>query len=157
MDTKEVDKQEKKITKVREYRAPFPGDVSDILGAGSIILPDMSWLSYGDGELVETDLQGKQLQLPKKETLPKIKTYGGLGFHTVTKDGDFVFTNKDNTIIMRVTPDNRITLFIDKREVKPLVLPLGLISPPRQHDITSYRSSATLREQRRRGSASRRF
>lgn len=63
----------------------------------------------------------------KKEILLKIKIYGGLGFYIVMKDGDFVFINKDNKIIMRVILDNRIIFFIDKRDVKLFVLLFFLI------------------------------
>lgn len=116
MDTKEDDKQEKKIIKVREYKAPLVGNLSHIsLGKSGRL-----WLSYDDGKLVETDLHGKRL--PKKESLPKIKSSGGLGFHTVTKDGNLVYTNKDNKTIMRVTPDNRIIFFIDTGDFKPIAI-----------------------------------
>eukprot|EP00105_Crassostrea_gigas_P043039 XP_019927187.1 PREDICTED: uncharacterized protein LOC105338777 [Crassostrea gigas] len=104
------------VTKVMEYRAPLAGHVSHIsLGESGRL-----WLSYGDGQLVQTDLQGKRL--PKRVSLSKIKTSVGLGFHTVTKDGDLVYTNKDNKTIMKVTPDNRITLFIDTGNFKPLAI-----------------------------------
>lgn len=116
MDSKKDTKQKKEITKVREYRAPFPGNVFHIsLGKSGTL-----WLSYGDGKLVQTDLQGKRL--PKKVSLSKIKNSGGQGFHTVTKDGDLVYTNTDYNTIMKVTPDNRITLFIDTGDFQPLAI-----------------------------------
>ncbi|XP_065938679.1 tripartite motif-containing protein 3 [Magallana gigas] len=71
------------------------------------------WVSDDVGNLVQTDLQGNQLQ--------KIQTSGrDEGYHTVTQDGDLIYTDKDNKVINRITPDNTITEFIKKGDWAPI-------------------------------------
>ncbi|XP_052678007.1 uncharacterized protein LOC128159016 [Crassostrea angulata] len=97
------------VTKVREYTVPGVGNVYHIsLGKSGRL-----WVSDGIGNLVQTDLQGNQLQ--------KIQTSGGSqGYHTVTQDGDLIYTEKNNKVINRVTPDNTITEFINTENWLPI-------------------------------------
>nr|XP_034308319.1 uncharacterized protein LOC105323206 [Crassostrea gigas] len=90
------------VTKVMEYTVPGVDRVFHIsLGKSGRL-----WFSNGNGSLVQTDLQGNQLQ--------KIQTSTGNdgGCHTVTKDGDLIFTGQDNKVINRIKPGNTITEFI---------------------------------------------
>eukprot|EP00105_Crassostrea_gigas_P008277 XP_011422787.1 PREDICTED: uncharacterized protein LOC105325102 [Crassostrea gigas] len=97
------------VTKVREYTVPGVGSVYHIsLGKSGRL-----WVSDSGGNLVQTDLQGNQLQ--------KIRTSGrSEGYHTVTQDRDMIYTDKDNKVINRITPDNTITEFIKTGDWEPL-------------------------------------
>eukprot|EP00105_Crassostrea_gigas_P024303 XP_011444516.1 PREDICTED: uncharacterized protein LOC105340256 [Crassostrea gigas] len=99
------------VTKVREYTVPGVDRVFHI----SLGKSDILWVSDLDGNLVQTDLQGNQLQ--------KIQTSGEIeSYHTVTQDGDLIYTDKDNKVINRITPDNTITEFIKTGDSIPLSL-----------------------------------
>uniref|UniRef100_K1QPM0 Tripartite motif-containing protein 3 n=1 Tax=Magallana gigas TaxID=29159 RepID=K1QPM0_MAGGI len=95
------------VTKVRKYTVLAVYDVYHIsLGkSGRLHVSDRS------GNLVKTDLQGNQPQ--------KIQTSGGEGYHTVTQDGDLIFTNKDNKVINWITSDNTIKRFIKTGDWEP--------------------------------------
>eukprot|EP00105_Crassostrea_gigas_P033735 XP_011457211.1 PREDICTED: uncharacterized protein LOC105349208 [Crassostrea gigas] len=97
------------VTKVREYTVPGFRYVFHIsLGKSGRL-----WVSDWDGNLVQTDLQGNQLQ--------KIQTSGvDEGYHTVTQDGGLIYTDRDNKVIYRITPDNTITEFIQTGDWAPL-------------------------------------
>eukprot|EP00105_Crassostrea_gigas_P002377 XP_011414882.1 PREDICTED: uncharacterized protein LOC105319165 [Crassostrea gigas] len=97
------------VTKVREYTVPGVGSVFHIsLGKSGRL-----WVSDMYGNLVQTDLQGNQLQ--------KIQTSGrSEGYHTVTQDGDLIYTDQDNKVINRITSDNTITKFIKTGNWEPL-------------------------------------
>ncbi|XP_052679039.1 uncharacterized protein LOC128159861 [Crassostrea angulata] len=94
------------VTMVREFTVPGVSDVYHIsLGKSGRI-----WVS--DYNLFQTDLQGNKLQT--------IQTSGNLdGYHTVTQDGDLIYTDKDNKVINRITPDNTITEFIETEDWRP--------------------------------------
>jgi sugar lactone lactonase YvrE len=63
------------------------------------------WASDWYGKLVQTDLQGNQLQ--------KIQTSGRYtGYHTVTQDGELIFSDGDNKVIKKITQGNKITEII---------------------------------------------
>ncbi|XP_052679278.1 E3 ubiquitin-protein ligase TRIM71-like [Crassostrea angulata] len=96
------------VTKVREYTVPGVDGVNHIsLGKSGRL-----WVSDNIGNLVQTDLQGNQLQ--------KIQTSGELeGYHTVTQDGDLIYTDQDNKVINKITPDNTITEFIKTGDWEP--------------------------------------
>eukprot|EP00105_Crassostrea_gigas_P010742 XP_011426114.1 PREDICTED: uncharacterized protein LOC105327377 [Crassostrea gigas] len=97
------------VTKVREFKVQGVKDVIHISPGKSGRL----WASDRDGNLVQTDLQGNQLQ--------KIQTSGkDEGYHTVTQDGDLIYTDKRNKVINRITPDNTITKFIKTGDWEPL-------------------------------------
>eukprot|EP00105_Crassostrea_gigas_P034243 XP_019918391.1 PREDICTED: uncharacterized protein LOC105317358 [Crassostrea gigas] len=96
------------VTKVREYNVPGVDSVHHISLGKSYRL----WASDDDGNLVQTDLQGNQLQ--------KIQTSGGYGYHTVTQDGDLIYTDRKNKVINRIKKDKTITEFIRTGDWKPL-------------------------------------
>uniref|UniRef100_K1Q1W3 Tripartite motif-containing protein 2 n=1 Tax=Magallana gigas TaxID=29159 RepID=K1Q1W3_MAGGI len=97
------------VTKVREYKVPGVDNVSHI----SLGKLGRLWASGDNGNLVQTDLQGNQLQ--------KIQTsVGDDGYHTVTQDGDLIFTDKKNKVIDRIQQDNTITTIIKTGDWKPL-------------------------------------
>nr|XP_034311356.1 uncharacterized protein LOC105342752 [Crassostrea gigas] len=96
------------VTKVKEYTVPGVGCVYHIsLGKSGRL-----WGSDDNGNLVETDLQGNQLQ--------KIQTSGTDGYHTVTQDGDLIYTDIKNKVINRITQDDTITKFIKTGDWEPL-------------------------------------
>uniref|UniRef100_K1QI21 Uncharacterized protein n=1 Tax=Magallana gigas TaxID=29159 RepID=K1QI21_MAGGI len=70
------------------------------------------WVSDNQGNLVQTDQKGNLLQ--------KIQTRGEDGYHTVTLDGDLLYTDKDNKVIKRVTDDNIITEFNKTGDWEPI-------------------------------------
>uniref|UniRef100_K1P7Z8 Tripartite motif-containing protein 3 n=1 Tax=Magallana gigas TaxID=29159 RepID=K1P7Z8_MAGGI len=108
-DVKQTLSLSSSVTKVREYTVPGVDSVYHIsLGkSGSL------WASDNIGNLVQTDLQGNQLQ--------NIQTSGeDEGYHTITQDGDLIYTDKHNKVINRITPGNTITEFIKTRDWKPL-------------------------------------
>nr|XP_034306141.1 uncharacterized protein LOC117682518 isoform X2 [Crassostrea gigas] len=108
-DVKQTLSLSSSVTKVREYTVPGVDCVYHIsLGkSGRLCVSDLF------GNLVQTDLQGNQLQ--------KIQTSCGSEiYHTVTQDGDLIYTNIQNNVINRITPDNTITEFIKTGNWIPL-------------------------------------
>eukprot|EP00105_Crassostrea_gigas_P033945 XP_019918093.1 PREDICTED: uncharacterized protein LOC109617176 [Crassostrea gigas] len=100
-DVKQTLSRSPSVTKVREVTIPGLGSVYHIsLGKSGRL-----WVSDGFGDLVQTDLQGNQLQ--KKQTNGRSE-----GYHTVTQDGDLIYTDEHNKVINRITPDSTITEFI---------------------------------------------
>nr|XP_034306160.1 uncharacterized protein LOC105328422 [Crassostrea gigas]XP_034306161.1 uncharacterized protein LOC105328422 [Crassostrea gigas] len=94
-DVKQTLSLSSSVTKVREYTVP-----GRFWGNGSV-------------NLVQTDLQGNQLQ--------NIRTSGGYeGYHTVTQDGDLIYTDKYKKAINRITPGKKITEFIKTGDWGPL-------------------------------------
>ncbi|XP_065938124.1 uncharacterized protein [Magallana gigas] len=108
-DVKQTLSRSSSVTKVREYKVPGVIHVFHIsLGKSGRL-----WVSATFGNLVQTDLQGNQLQ--------KIRTSGVIGsYHTVTQDGDLIYTDQDNKVINRITQDNTITEFIKTEDWEPL-------------------------------------
>nr|XP_022342723.1 uncharacterized protein LOC111136273 [Crassostrea virginica]XP_022342724.1 uncharacterized protein LOC111136273 [Crassostrea virginica] len=104
-DVKQTLSLSSSVTKVREY------SVQGVDSAWHVSLDklDRLWVSDTSINLVQTDLQGNQLQ--------KIQTSGGFGYHTATQDGDLIYTDK---VIYRITPDQKITEFIKTGDWKPL-------------------------------------
>ncbi|XP_062571716.1 uncharacterized protein LOC134233737 isoform X1 [Saccostrea cucullata] len=97
------------VTKVREFNVPGVDNVRHV----SLDQSDKLWISDGDGNLVQTDLQRNVIQ--------KIKTSGGSqGYHTVTQDRDLIFTDRNKKVINRITQDNNITEFIKTGDWTPL-------------------------------------
>eukprot|EP00105_Crassostrea_gigas_P013248 XP_011429530.1 PREDICTED: uncharacterized protein LOC105329800 isoform X1 [Crassostrea gigas] len=97
------------VTKVREYTVLVVDNVFHIsLGKSGRL-----WVSDSNGNFVQIDLQGNQLQ--------KIQTSGGSGSyrHTVTQDGDLIYTDRNN-VINRITQNNTITEFIKTGDWKPV-------------------------------------
>eukprot|EP00105_Crassostrea_gigas_P037700 XP_019921848.1 PREDICTED: uncharacterized protein LOC105326173 [Crassostrea gigas] len=110
-DVKQTLSLSSSVTKVKEYTIPGVFSVYHIsLGKSGRL-----WVSDGDGNLVQTDLQGNQLQ--------KLETNGGSeGYHKVTQDGDLIYTDRYNKVINRITPDNTITEFIEAGDWEPISL-----------------------------------
>ncbi|XP_065921898.1 tripartite motif-containing protein 2-like [Magallana gigas] len=96
------------VTKVREYTVPGVKSVLHL----SLDKSGRLWASDRKGNLVQTDLQGNQLQI--------IQTNGGNGYHTVTQDRDLIFTDREDKVINRITVDNTITEFIKRGDWTPL-------------------------------------
>ncbi|XP_022339904.2 uncharacterized protein LOC111134798 [Crassostrea virginica] len=89
------------VTKVREYTVPGVGSVYHV----SVDKSGRFWVSDLSGNLVQTDLQGNQLQ--------KIKAcIQSAGYHTATQDRELIYTDRDKNVIYRITPDQKITEFI---------------------------------------------
>ncbi|XP_065922944.1 E3 ubiquitin-protein ligase TRIM71 isoform X2 [Magallana gigas] len=96
------------VTKVREYTVPGVKCVWHIsLGKSGRL-----WASNNNGNLVHTDLQGNQLQ--------KIQSSDKYGYHTVTQDGDLIFTDKHKKVIKMITQDNTMTEFIKTVDWEPI-------------------------------------
>uniref|UniRef100_A0A8W8LMZ9 B box-type domain-containing protein n=5 Tax=Magallana gigas TaxID=29159 RepID=A0A8W8LMZ9_MAGGI len=108
-DVKQTLSLSSSVTKVREYTVPNVDDVFHIsLGKSGRL-----WVSDSIGNLVQIDLQGNQLQ--------NTQTSGRMeGYHTVTQDGDLIYTDRKNKVINRITPDNTITEFIKTGEWEPI-------------------------------------
>ncbi|XP_078312151.1 uncharacterized protein LOC111134800 isoform X2 [Crassostrea virginica] len=89
------------VTQVREYSVPGIDNAFHV----SVDKSGRIWVSDWKGNVVQTDLQGNQLQ--------KIQTScPSAGCHTATQDGDLIYTNKYKKVIYRITPDKKITEFI---------------------------------------------
>nr|XP_034314525.1 protein PML-like [Crassostrea gigas]XP_034314526.1 protein PML-like [Crassostrea gigas]XP_034314527.1 protein PML-like [Crassostrea gigas]XP_034314529.1 protein PML-like [Crassostrea gigas] len=110
-DVKQTLSLSSSVTKVREYTVPGVEDVNHIsLGKSGRL-----WGSDDKGNLVQTDLQGDQLQ--------KIQTSGrDEGYHTVTQDGDLIYTDRKNKVINRIKQDNTIIEFIKTGDWEPLCI-----------------------------------
>ncbi|XP_065938500.1 uncharacterized protein [Magallana gigas] len=108
-DVKQTLSLSSSVTKVSEYKVPGVGAVYHIsLGKSGRL-----WVSDNDLYLVQTDLQGNQLLI--------LLTNGGYeGYHTVTQDGDLIYTDKNNKVINKITQDNTITKFIKTEDWGPL-------------------------------------
>ncbi|XP_065929133.1 tripartite motif-containing protein 2-like [Magallana gigas] len=139
-DVKEKLSLSSSVTTVRKYKVPVDRVHHVSLGKSGRL-----WVSNGSGTLVQTDLQGYQLQ--------KIQTSGQIeGYHTVTQEGDLIYTDIDNKVINRITPENTIIEFI-KTE---LWVPLSIHSSHINGDIlvgmrkngagkvTRYKKTGTL-------------
>ncbi|XP_061192382.1 tripartite motif-containing protein 2-like [Saccostrea echinata] len=75
-------------------------------------LLDRIWISDNDGNFVQTDLQGNELQ--------KIIIRGGYdGYHTVTQDGILIFADRTKKVIIRVTQNGNCTEFIETGNWEP--------------------------------------
>nr|XP_034317843.1 uncharacterized protein LOC109617176 isoform X2 [Crassostrea gigas] len=139
-DVKQTLSLSSSVTKVREYTVPGVYNVYHIsLGKSGRL-----WVSDWSGNLVQTDLQGNQLQ--------RIRTSGrSEGYHTVTQDGDLIYTDKRNKVIYRITPDNTITEFIKTGDWIPLSIHsshingdilVGMIKD-REGKVTRYNKTGT--------------
>lgn len=100
------------LAQVREFKVSGVNNVHhmslNVLGKG--------WVSDNIGHLVEIDPQGNQLQGFQTSV-------GYAGFHTMTQDGDLMYTEGlgDNKMIKRITLDtNEIVQFIKTGDWKPL-------------------------------------
>lgn len=101
------------VKKVRQFKVPGVDNMLHISSNYS----DRIWISDESGNFIQTNLLGKQVH--------KIQTSDGHGYHTITQDGDVVYTDKDNKVINMITPDNKITEFIKAKDWTPLCIPGG--------------------------------
>ncbi|XP_052682107.1 tripartite motif-containing protein 2-like [Crassostrea angulata] len=109
-DVKQTLSLSSSVTKVREYTVPGVDRVFHVsLGRSGRL-----WVSDDDGNLVQTDLQGNHI------LNIQTKGYRNEGYHTVTKDGDLIYTDKHNNIINRITLDNTITEIIKTGDWTPI-------------------------------------
>uniref|UniRef100_A0A8W8LTC4 B box-type domain-containing protein n=2 Tax=Magallana gigas TaxID=29159 RepID=A0A8W8LTC4_MAGGI len=138
-DVKQTLSLSSSVTKFREYTIPGVDRVYHVsLGKSGRL-----WVSNWCGNLVQTDLQGNQLQ--------KIQTSCGEGYHTVTQDGDLIYTDKDNTVINRITPGNTITKIIKTGDWKPISIHSSHINgdilvgmdTDREAKVTRYNKTGT--------------
>nr|XP_022340413.1 tripartite motif-containing protein 5-like isoform X2 [Crassostrea virginica] len=97
------------VTKVIEYSVP------GVVNALHVSVEKLGriWVSDWKGNLVQTDLQGNQLQ--------KIQISGEIeANHTATQYGDLIYTDKDKKEIYRISPNKKITEFINTGDWIPL-------------------------------------
>jgi hypothetical protein len=90
------------VTEVRKFIVPGVSRTFHI----SMNKTGKFWVSDEEGNLVQSDLQGSQIQ--------KIQTRCGYGYHTVTQDEELIFTDKENTdsdnnVIKKITRGSKIT------------------------------------------------
>uniref|UniRef100_K1PL85 B box-type domain-containing protein n=1 Tax=Magallana gigas TaxID=29159 RepID=K1PL85_MAGGI len=140
-DVKQTLSLSSSVTKVSEYTVPGVDYVKHI----SLGKPGRLWASDLYGNLVQTDLHGNQLQ--------KIQTSGGIeGYHTVTQDGDLIYTDQKNKVINRITPDNTITDFIKTGDWEPLSIHsshingdilVGMMNKGEPSKVTRYNKTGT--------------
>eukprot|EP00105_Crassostrea_gigas_P044014 XP_019928162.1 PREDICTED: E3 ubiquitin-protein ligase TRIM71 [Crassostrea gigas] len=109
-DVKQTLSLSSSVTKVRECTLPGVRRVYHIsLGKSGRL-----WVSDGSDNLVHTDLQGNHI------LNIQTKGYRNEGYHTVTQDGDLIYTDKHNDVIKRITMNNTITEFIKTVDWTPL-------------------------------------
>ncbi|XP_065930199.1 tripartite motif-containing protein 2-like [Magallana gigas] len=97
------------VTKVREFTVSGVDNVCHV----SLGISGRLWVSGDSGNLFQTDRQGNQLNTIQINCR-------GEGHHTVTQEGDLIYTDRDNKIINRITSGNKITEFIKTRNWRPL-------------------------------------
>ncbi|XP_065938697.1 tripartite motif-containing protein 5-like [Magallana gigas] len=139
-DVKQTLSLSSSVTKVREFTIPGVERVFHIsLGQSGRL-----WVSDGRAYIVQTDLQGNQLQ--KIQTSVKSSE----GYHTVTQDGDLIYT--DNKVINRITPDNTITEFIKTGDWEPFSIHsshingdilVGMVKDGEHSKVTRYNKTGT--------------
>lgn len=95
------------VSKIRKYR------LSGIDNAWHISLGHSQklWVSDINGNFVQTDAKGNQLQ--------KTKSSDGFGYHTVTKNGDMIYADECNNVITMITLDYKIIEFIKTGDWRP--------------------------------------
>lgn len=101
-----------KLTYDREYTVPDLKNVHHI----SLDRPGKLWASDDRGKLVQIDLQGNQLRSGPQNNDELNWDLGG--YHSVTLDGDFLYTDK--SIIKKFAPDGTTTDFINTGKWTPL-------------------------------------
>lgn len=98
------------LAQVREFKVSGVNNVHHM----SIDVSGKRWVSDNIGNLVEIDLQGNQLQSFQTSV-------GSEGYHTMTQDGDLMYTESDNKMIKRITLDTKeIVELIKTGDWKPL-------------------------------------
>jgi hypothetical protein len=102
------------VIAVREFNVPGVNHTFHI----SLDKSGRLWASDNEGNLVQTDLQGNQLQ--------KIQTTGRqYGYHAVTQDEELIFTDSDDKVIRKITQGTTLTDFIITGNWIPFLKPGG--------------------------------
>jgi hypothetical protein len=96
------------VTEVKEFNVPNINETFHI----SLDTSGRLWASDDDGNLVQTDMYGNQLQ--------KMQTSGGAVYHTATQDEELIFIDKDNKRIKKITLDNKMNMITKTGGWKPL-------------------------------------
>lgn len=96
------------VTKVRQYTVPGVERVYHI----SVGQSGRLWASDNSGKLIQTDLQGRYLQI--------LASCGSGCYHTVTLDDDLIYTDKKKNVINRIALDYSITKFITIGDLEPI-------------------------------------
>ena len=94
------------VIKVNEYSVPGVQNACHISYKSGRF-----WVSDSRQNLVQTDLQGNLHQRIHTSSLFE-------GSHTVTQDEDLVYTDSDNNVIFKMTPDKIITEIINLKAEK---------------------------------------
>jgi hypothetical protein len=96
------------VTEVRTFNVPgVDGTYHMSLGKSGRF-----WASDYKGNLVQSDLHRTQLQA--------MQTSGEGGYHTVTQDGELIFTDRRSKVIKKITLDNKMTEFIKTGDWEPI-------------------------------------
>uniref|UniRef100_K1Q8N2 Tripartite motif-containing protein 3 n=1 Tax=Magallana gigas TaxID=29159 RepID=K1Q8N2_MAGGI len=97
------------VTKIREWTVLGVQNALHISLDKSFRL----WVSDSRGSLVRTDLNRNQYL--------RIRSSGGCeGYHTITPDGELLYTDRDKNVIKRVTEHNEINEFINTGDLEAL-------------------------------------
>ncbi|XP_048748906.2 tripartite motif-containing protein 2-like [Ostrea edulis] len=108
-DVKQTMSLSSSVTEARKVNVPGVNQIWHM----SLEKSGRLWVSDDECNLVQTAVQGNQLQ--------KIQSSGEYGYHTVTQDGDLIFTDIYNNVINKITLDNNITAeFINTGDWEPL-------------------------------------
>uniref|UniRef100_K1Q666 Tripartite motif-containing protein 2 n=1 Tax=Magallana gigas TaxID=29159 RepID=K1Q666_MAGGI len=95
------------VTKVRKYIVP---DVDSVLHI-SLGKSGRLWVSGDKDNLFQIDPEGNRRK--------QIQSSVGFGYHTVTQDGDLIYTDEKNNVITRITQDETITELIKTGDWNP--------------------------------------
>lgn len=127
------------VTEVGEYALPVVESVYPSVYHISLGKSGTIWFSNRNGDLVQTDLiQGSQLQVIK--TSDKEDDY-----HSITNDGDLIYTDKMKNAINRITLDHKITEFVKTGNWKPLCIHSSEISGDVLVGMSSYEGGKVTR------------
>lgn len=98
-------------TKIKELTVPDIGCIFHV----SLDKSDKLWASDNTGNLVQADLQGNTLQ--------KINTSGqGFGYHTVSKNDDLIYADRENKVIKKKDMDKEVFQFIRTVNWEPICI-----------------------------------
>lgn len=104
-------------TKLKELTVP---DIKCIFYV-SLDKSDKLWASDNTGNLFQVDHQGNLLQ--------KLNTsLQGFGYHTVTQDGDFIYTDREKKVINKKAKDKEVSVFISGGFWEPISIHSSLKS-----------------------------
>ncbi|XP_061175917.1 E3 ubiquitin-protein ligase TRIM36-like [Saccostrea echinata] len=150
MKTQPIPETTKPVTPVFIREQCSKNEVIKLLGRINVPLvkreDDQSgrlWVSDKVGNLVQTDRRGNEILRIKASSY-------GYGFHTVTQEGDLIFTEGHKKVISRITLDNKITEFIKTGDWEPICihssrtngdLLVGMKKDDKEGKVTRYNKS----------------